>query len=333
MAHRGIREYCGGWNISGINSAFTGDKMIKKTNGGFSIRYLQKEKVLYLMVLPGIIYFFIYKYIPMLGLTISFQDYNPGLGFLGSRFAGLKHFKRFFTDMAFLRLFRNTLLISLYNLIFYFPLPVIFALLMNEIRKLWFKKIVQTITYLPHFVSWVVIFGMTYNIFTVEGGIVNYFLEDLFGFKIPFLTSERWFRSLIILQNIWRECGWGTIIFLAAITGIDPQLYEASEIDGASRIQKIWHITLPCIRSTIITLLILRMGRMLDTGFEQIFLMLNSMNREVGEVFDTYAYRIGIQQGQFSYSTVIGMFKSTVSLVLVLLANFAAKKAGEEGIY
>ena len=297
------------------------------------LRYLHKEKTLYLMLLPGVIYFIIYKYLPMFGLAISFQNYNPGLGFFRSRFAGLKHFERFFTDIAFWQLFRNTLLISIYNLVFYFPLPIILALMMNEIRKLWFKRFVQTITYLPHFVSWVVIFGMTYNIFTTEGGIINHFLFNSFGIKEPFLTSEKWFRTLIIIQNIWRECGWGTIIFLAAMSGIDPQLYEAAEIDGARRWQQTWHITLPCIRSTIIILLLLRMGRMLDTGFEQIFLMLNSMNRNVGEVFDTYAYRLGIQEGQFSYSTVIGMFKSTVSLILVLFANWAAKKAGDEGIY
>ena len=297
------------------------------------LRYLHKEKTLYLMLLPGVIYFIIYKYLPMFGLVISFQNYNPGLGFFRSRFAGLKHFERFFTDIAFWQLFRNTLLISIYNLVFYFPLPIILALMMNEIRKLWFKRFVQTITYLPHFVSWVVIFGMTYNIFTTEGGIINHFLFNSFGIKEPFLTSEKWFRTLIIIQNIWRECGWGTIIFLAAMSGIDPQLYEAAEIDGARRWQQTWHITLPCIRSTIIILLLLRMGRMLDTGFEQIFLMLNSMNRNVGEVFDTYAYRLGIQEGQFSYSTVIGMFKSTVSLILVLFANWAAKKAGDEGIY
>ena len=306
---------------------------MKRTGELSTVRYIQKEKTLYLMLLPGIIFFIIYKYLPMLGLVIGFQDYNPSLGFISSRFAGLKHFRRFFTDMAFFRLFSNTMLISLYNLLFYFPLPIILALMMNEVRKLWFKKFVQTITYLPHFVSWVVIFSMTYTIFTTEGGIINYYLGRYFGLNIPFLTSDKWFRSLIVLQNIWRECGWGTIIFLAAITGIDPQLYEAAEIDGANRWKQTWYITLPCIRSTIIIMLLLRLGRMLDTGFEQIYLMLNAMNRNVGEVFDTYTYRIGIEQGQFSYSTVIGMFKSTVSLILVLLANWAAKKAGEEGIY
>ena len=305
-----------------------------KNSGKLSgIGYLWKEKTLYLMLLPGILFFVIYRYIPMFGLVIGFQNFNPGLGFFRSKFAGFRHFERLFTDPVFFRLFRNTLLISFYNLLFFFPLPIILALLMNEVRSLKFKKVIQTLTYLPHFVSWVVICSMTFTIFTTESGYLNLFLFKNFGIKVPFLTSEAWFRPMIILQHIWRDTGWGTILFMAALSSIDPQLYEAAEIDGATRWQQTWNISLPCLRPTIIVLLILRLGHMLDTGVEQFILMVNPLNRGVGEVFDTYVYRIGIQQGQFSYSTVIGMFRSVVSLVMVYLANLLAKKTGEEGIF
>ncbi|GAA4860450.1 hypothetical protein GCM10023310_44650 [Paenibacillus vulneris] len=187
--------------------------------------------------------------------------------------------------------------------------------------------------YIPHFVSWVVVVGIVYMLFTTEGGIVNEWIYSLGGEKINFLLSAEWFRTMVTSEVIWKETGWGTIIFTAALAGIDPQVYEAARIDGAGRWKQIWHVTLPSIRSTIIILLILRLGSFLDTGFEQIFLMLNPLNREVGEVFDTYVYTLGLSQGQFSYSTAVGLFKSVVSLILVIGANYMAKKIGEEGVY
>jgi putative aldouronate transport system permease protein len=269
----------------------------------------------------------------MWGVAIAFMDYQPFVGVLGSKWVGAKHFIRLFGEPTFFMLFKNTLLISLYNLLFFFPMPIILALMLNEVRFDFFKRLVQTLTYIPHFMSWVVIVGISYVLFTTEGGIVNEILNGIFGVKFNFLLSADWFRTMIVGQNIWREVGWGTIIFLAALAGVDPQMYESSVIDGANRFHQLRYITLPSIQSTIVILLLLRLGRLLDTGFEQIFLMLNALNRDVGEVFDTYVYTVGITQGHFSYSTAVGLFKSLVCLILVYAANTFAKKLGEEGIY
>lgn len=297
------------------------------------IRDLIRDRWLYLILFPGVIYFIIFKYVPMWGLVMAFQDYKPHWGFTESPWVGLKHFERFFSEPQFWMLFRNTIILAVYNLLFFFPLPIVLALMLNEVRKEVFKRFAQTLLYLPHFVSWVVAVGIFYVLFTTEGGVVNELIGRLGMEKIPFLLSEDWFRTMIISQSIWKEAGWGTIIFLAALSGVDLQLYEASRMDGAGRWRQLWHITLPAIRSTIVILFILRLGSFLDTGFEHIFLMLNSMNREVGEVFDTYVYLKGLTQAQYSYSAAVGMFKSLVGLVLVLGANWLAKRFGEEGVY
>lgn len=296
-------------------------------------RRLLRNRWLYLMVLPGLLYFLIFKYWPMYGIFIAFQDFQPFLGFWDSPFVGVKHFERLFSDSNFMLLFRNTLLLATYNILFFFPLPIIIALMLGELRQEFTKRIVQTLVYIPHFMSWVVVVGIAYMFLTTEGGIMNELLVRFGGEKINFLVSNEWFRTIITAEVMWKETGWGTIIFLAALSGVDPQLYEAARMDGADRIRQLWHITLPAIRSTIVILLILRLGHFLDTGFEQIFLMLNAMNREVGEVFDTYVYSVGISQGQYSFSTAVGVFKSIVGLILVVVANRLAKRFGEEGIY
>ncbi|WP_018884558.1 ABC transporter permease subunit [Paenibacillus massiliensis] len=292
-----------------------------------------RNRWLYLMLLPGLLYFLIFKYWPMYGVLIAFKDYQPFLGFWESPFVGLKHFERFFHDPNFVVLFRNTLVLAMLNILFFFPLPIVIALMLNELRYHLFKRTIQTLVYIPHFMSWVVVVGIAYIFLTTEGGIVNDLLVYFGWEKINFLASNDWFRTIVTAEVIWKETGWGTIIFLAALAGVDPQLYEAARMDGANRLRQLWHITLPAIRSTIIILLILRLGHFLDTGFEQIFLMLNAMNRDVGEVFDTYVYSVGISQGQYSFSTAVGLFKSLVGLVLVVVANHLAKKFGEEGIY
>ncbi|WP_409347123.1 ABC transporter permease [Paenibacillus sp. MBLB4367] len=296
-------------------------------------RIVQRDRWLYFMLLPGVIYFILFKYLPMWGVLIAFQNYQPFRGFWHSDWVGMKHFIRFFSEPAFWMLFRNTVVLALYNLLFFFPLPIVVALMLNEVRKEALKRLVQTVIYIPHFFSWVVVVGIFYMLFTVEGGVVNELIAATGGQKINFLISSDWFRTMIMTEVIWKETGWGTIIFLAALAGVDPQLYEAARIDGASRLRQLWHITLPAIRSTIVILFILRLGHFMDTGFEQIILMLNAMNREVGEVFDTYVYSVGINQSQFSYSTAVGLFKSVVGLILVLATNALAKKTGEEGIY
>lgn len=287
---------------------------------------------LYLMMVPGILYFAVFRYLPMWGVVIAFQDFNPSVGWLQGTWVGMKHFDRFFGGFEFWKLLRNTSILAVYDLVFFFPLPIVLALMLNEIRRQLFKRTIQTIVYLPHFVSWVVVIGISYLLFTTEGGIVNELITSMGFEKISFLLSETWFRTMVVGQIMWKETGWGTILFLAAIAGVDPQLYEAARIDGANRWWQTWHVTLPAIRSTIVILLILRLGNFLDTGFEQIFLMLNPLNRNVGEVFDTYVYAVGIRQGQYSYSTAIGLFKSVVGFILILAANKLAKRIGEEGI-
>lgn len=293
----------------------------------------RKDWMLYLMLLPGLLYFLIFKYGPMLGLVTAFQDYNAMLGWFGSKFVGLKHFKRLFADPKFFQIFRNTLVLAFFNIVVYFPLPIILALLINEVKFGKYKNVVQSVLYLPHFVSWVVVAGICMTLFSAESGALTDLVSSLFGREVRVLSEEGFFPALITGQVIWKECGWGTIIFLAALTGVDMQLYEAARVDGANRWQQMLHITLPAIKSTIITLLILRMGSFLNTGFEQIFLMLNSMNRGVGEVFDTYVYQTAMTNGKISYGSAVGLFKSVVCLILVIGANRIAKKAGEEGVY
>lgn len=292
-----------------------------------------KNGALYFMILPGFLYFVIFKYLPMFGLVIAFQDYKPYQGILGSRWVGLAHFERLFAEPMFLNILVNTLALFFMNLIFFFPVPIILALMLNEVRQQAFKRVIQTMVYIPHFMSWVIIVSISFVMLSMDRGLVNELLVAGGFEKVNFLLNPDWFRPTYILQIIWREAGWGTIIYLAAMASIDPQLYEASRIDGAGRFRQIWHITLPSIRSVIVILLLLKIGDVLEVGFEHIFLLLNAMNREVGEVFDTYVYLAGLQQGQFSYSAAVGFFKSFVGLALVVTANWLSKKFGEEGIY
>lgn len=294
---------------------------------------LWRNKWLYVMLLPGVLYFIIFKYLPMYGLVISFQDYKPYQGITGSEWVGMEHFKRLFAEPEFFNILKNTLILFGLNLFIYFPVPIILALMLNELRGHFFKRLFQTLVYLPHFMSWVIIVSITYVMVTMDGGIINELLV-YFGFnKINFLLSPGWFRPMYILQVIWREAGWGTIIYLASIAAIDPGLYEAARMDGAGRLRQVWHITLPAIRGVIITLFILKIGHVLDLGFEHVYLLLNSMNREVAEIIDTYVYTAGLRQGQYSYSTAIGFFKSVIGLIMVMLVNRISKKMGEEGVY
>jgi putative aldouronate transport system permease protein len=285
------------------------------------------------MLIPGIVFFLIFKYGPMFGLTLAFKNYRPFLGFFRSEWVGLEQFKRFFGDATFLTLFSNTLILSLLNILFNFPTPILFALLLNEVRSRYFKKFVQTVTYLPHFLSWVVVAGLSYVMFTTAGGIVNESIKALGFPAVNFLSSEKMFRPLIVGQSMWKETGWGTIIYLAALSGVDVEQYEAARIDGANRLQQLWHITLPSIKPVIVTMLILRLGSIIDSSFDQIYNMQNELNRTVSDVFDTYVFNTGITNGQLSYATTVGMFKSVVGFILVIGADRIAKKAGEEGIF
>ncbi|GGG59951.1 ABC transporter permease [Paenibacillus radicis (ex Gao et al. 2016)] len=294
---------------------------------------IRKDLFLYLLILPGVIYFLLFKYVPMWGIIISFQDYSPYMGMWKSPWVGFEHFVTLFKNPDFFLIFRNTMVISLMNILFYFPMPIIIALMLNELRLKRYKRVIQSVIYLPHFLSWVIISGITFLLLSQSGGIINKLLVS-FGFEpYNFLTNPGIFWQLLTVQSIWKETGWGTIIFLAAMAGIDPQLNEAAKIDGASRLRQIWHVTLPGIRHVVITLLILRLGSIMDVGFEQVFLMMNSAVTDVADVFETYVYRNGIQQGQFSYSTAVGLFTSVIGLLMVIGANKLAKRFGEEGLY
>ncbi|MPY16732.1 sugar ABC transporter permease [Paenibacillus glucanolyticus] len=294
---------------------------------------IAREKYLYVLALPGLLFFLIFKYFPIWGLALAFQNYSPYLGFWGSEWVGLKYFYDFFTNPDFLLLFRNTMAISLLNIMFFFPVPIVLSLLINEVRSMKFKKTIQTIIYLPHFLSWVIIAGICFIILGQSDGIINKIIVELGGQPIGFLTEPNYFWGLLTAQSIWKEAGWGTIIFLAALAGINQDLYEAAQIDGANRWKQMLNVTLPGIKSTIIVLLILRLGQVMEVGFEQVYLMMSSPVSHVADVFDTYVYRTGIQNGRFSYATVVGIFKSVVGLLLVVMANRLAKKFGEEGLY
>ncbi|WP_407083137.1 ABC transporter permease [Paenibacillus aurantius] len=292
-----------------------------------------RDKFLYLLALPGILYFLLFKYVPMYGVLIAFQDYSPYLGMMKSPWVGIDHFVRFFSNPDFFLLFRNTMAINLLNLIFFFPIPILLSLMLNELRITFMMRIIQSVIYLPHFLSWVIIVGISFLLLSSGDGAINKLLVELGFEKINFLTNPDTFWGMLTVQSIWKDAGWGTIIFLAAIAGVDPQLYEAAKIDGAGRIKQMVHVTLPSIRHVIVILLILRIGHIMDVGFEQVFLMMNSIVSDVADVFDTYVYRLGVREGQFSFSTAVGLFKSIVGLLLVIGANMLAKKLGEEGVY
>jgi putative aldouronate transport system permease protein len=286
-----------------------------------------------MLALPGVLFFILFKYVPMWGLIIAFQNYSPYVGILHSEWVGLEHFERFFNNSDFYLLLRNTLAISLLNLLLFFPAPIIIAIMLNEVRHRAFKRVVQTVIYFPHFLSWVIIAGISFIMLGQADGVINSILV-LLGFeKIAFLTSSELFWPMLTLQNIWKDAGWGTIIFLAAISGIDPTLYEAARMDGASRLKQIRYVTLPGIAHVIVMLLILKLGDVMDVGFEQVFLMGSAAVSDVADVFDTYVYRNGVLNGEFSYTASVGIFKSVIGLIMVMAANRLAKMFGQDGLY
>ena len=297
-------------------------------------QYVVQHKWLYFLILPGIIYFIMFRYIPMGGLIIAFKEYSPFKGIWASPWVGLEQFRKFFGTADFTRLLYNTLGISLLQLFLYFTAPIILSLFLNEVRHSGYKRVVQTLVYVPHFVSWVIVASLTYQLFNVTDGVMNVIYKAISGGQtFDILSQASTFWGLIVGQDIWRETGYGTIVFLAALSSVDQELYEAARVDGAGRWRLMWHITLPAIRGTIIMMLILRVGGILNTGYEQIFLMRNDLNIARAEVFDTYIYTKGIRSGQYSFSTAAGMFKSIVGMIMVLLSDRVAKAFGESGLY
>lgn len=298
-----------------------------------ALRYLNQKKYLYILLIPCVVYFFIFNYIPMYGVIMAFKDFNFAKGILGSPWVGLDNFRYMFGLSDFYQVFWNSFYLGILRLVFGFPFPILLALFLNEMRSLIFQRVSQTIIYLPHFISWVVIGGILVNFLSPTWGVVNIFLGK-FGFDpIFFLADTDYFRPIVILSSIWKESGWGSIIYLAAIAGINSELYEAASIDGAGRLKKLWYITLPGIKSTIVVLFLLRLGQIMGNGFEQIFVLQNPMNLSVSEVFETCAYRVGILGGRFSFGTTVGLFTSVIGLIFLLIGNAIAKLFKEEGIW
>lgn len=308
----------------------------KKENKKSKWQIIKKDfkinKYVYLMAIPMVVYFILFHYIPMYGIVIGFKDFSPRIGIWGSPWVGLKHFKEFFDSLYFSRTLRNTALLSLYSLLWGFPASIILALLLNEIRREKFKRCIQTITYLPHFISLVVICGLIVD-FTSTDGLFNAILSNFGVEATNWLTKPEWFRTIYIGSGVWQSIGWDSIIFLAALTGIDPSLYEAAKIDGAGRWKQMLHVTLPGLMPTIVIMLILNIGGLMSVGYEKIILLYNSLTYETADVISSYVYRKGLQGGDYSFSTAVGLFESIIGFTLLIIANKLSKKITEQSLW
>ncbi|CAM4488725.1 putative aldouronate transport system permease protein [Paenibacillus endophyticus] len=297
------------------------------------LKQLKRDRAFILMFAPVLLYFIMFKYVPMFGIVISFMDYNLFKGLGGSEWVGLKYYQQFFDNRDALVIIKNTVLLGLYKLLFGFPAPIILALLLNELRNAVYKRLVQTVSYLPHFLSNVVVASMLLLLLSPSTGWVNRIIE-WFGFPaISFLQEAEWFRTIYVLSEIWQQVGWGSILYLAAITTIDPQLYEAARMDGAGRWKQTLHVTLPGIAATIVILLILQIGGMLEVGFEKVFLLYNPATYDTADVIATYVYRVGILQGSFSYATAIDLFMGVIGFLLVYTTNKISRRLGENSLW
>lgn len=303
-------------------------KRIKK-----ELHYFWEQRYMHILLLPAIIYFIVFCYAPMYGLVIAFKEFSYTKGIMGSPWVGLANFESFFNSMYFFRLIKNTVVLSLSNTLISFPIPIIFALLLNEVRNSKFRNTIQTISYFPHFVSIVIVVGMMHTLLSPEDGMLNNFL-GIFGIEpIPFMQSSAWFRPLYIISGIWQGFGWGSIIYLAALTGIAPELYEAAEIDGASRFQKVTHISLPSIMPTIMIMLILALGGVMNVGFEKVMLMYNPGIYDIADVISTYVYRKSIEGGEFSFGTAVDLFNNVINFILIVFVNQISKKISEVSLW
>ena len=294
-------------------------------------------RYLHLMVLPGLAFFLLFKYVPMYGIIIAFKNYKGAAGgfsaIMSAPWIGLKNFEIFFNSLYCERVFKNTIYLSLLRLIFSFPAPILLALMINEIRANWFKRTVQTITYMPYFLSWVVVAGLLNTLLSPDNGAINTIIKMAGGQPVYFLTSKQWFRPILIISEIWKNIGYGSIVYLAAITSIDQEQYEAARVDGANKLQQIIHITQPALSEIIAIMLILQIGKMFDDNFDQIFNLYSPSVYEVSDVFETYVYRNGIQQSKFSYSAAVGLVKSVLALAMIVFSNKASKKLGAQGLF
>ncbi|MGO4109825.1 ABC transporter permease [Paenibacillus sp. YAF4_2] len=300
---------------------------------GTLLKDIMRDKYLYLLLLPGLLLILLFRYGPMYGVVIAFQDYNIYKGIGGSEWVGFDQFQRLFRSPDFTEVLTNTIVISLYKLAASFSLPIILSLLLNGLKNVVFKRIAQSIIYLPHFISWVIFSGIIITFLNPVDGMVNVIIRNFGGTPIDFLGDVRYFRSVLVLSDIYKEVGWGTIIYLAAIAGVSADLYEAARIDGANKLKQMWHVTLPAIRPVIIILVILSLANILEAGFQQIFLLYNALVYDVADILDTYVYRVGIQQADYSYATAAGLFKSAVAMILILTVNKIVKATGQDGLW
>ena len=288
---------------------------------------------LYIFILPALAYFVIFHYGPMYGVQIAFKDFMPTRGIMGSPWAGLKHFQRFFETYLFWTVLRNTIVLAFYQLAASFPIPIILALMMNQARRRWFKKTVQTVTYAPHFISIVVLVGMMSVLLSPRAGIVNQMIRGLGGETVFFMARARYFRHLYVWSGVWQTTGWSSIVYLAALSTISPDLHEAAIVDGATKLQRIWHIDLPSILPTAVVLLILSAGNVMRLGFEKAFLMQSALNLEVSEIIQTYVYKLGLLNAQFSLSAAVGLFNNIINLTLLLSVNSIARRVGQTSLW
>lgn len=301
---------------------------------GTFVKIFRKNYQFYLLILPALLFTFIFSYIPMYGAQIAFRDFNPGLGYLGSEWVWFKHFLRFFREPTFWRLIKNTVTLNLYLHIFTTSLELIFALMLNEVYNKHFKKTVQMITYMPHFISTVAMCGMILLFLHRETGVINLIGINLFGTEgYNFIADPHWFKSIYVISLAWQNLGWGSIIFVAALSGVSQEIVEAATIDGVNRFQKIWYVDLPTILPTLIILVVLQMGSLLSGGFDAILLLQNSLNLESSEVLATFVYKLGITNAQFSYSTAIGLFNSVINVIFLIIVNKAADRLTDTSLW
>jgi putative aldouronate transport system permease protein len=296
-------------------------------------REVLRNRWFYIMMFPGLVYYLIFQYGPMFGLIISFQEYSLMKGFWNSDWVGFSNFQAIFNNPDFYKIMRNTLVISFYRVLFNMLPDLLLALILNEVRVMWFKRVIQTITYGPHFLSWVIVYGLAYAFLAPDAGLVNQTMRDFSFQSIDFISSKEYFRSIIILSDVWKNTGFGAIIYLAALATVDPHLYEAATVDGAGRWKQMWHITLPGVANVFVLLLILRIGHILDAGFEQIYVFYNARVYEVADIIDTWVFRRGLIEMDYSVATAVGFFKGVIGLILVIGANQLAKKLGQSSIW
>lgn len=307
--------------------------LAKKEERSVKRRIARKNRSIYLFLIPGVLFIFLFRYMPMYGIVTGFQDYNIFSGILHSPWVGFKHFITLFSSPDFYKVLRNTLIISFGKILFTFPMSILIAILLNEIGKQIFKKVFQTVLYLPHFLSWVIVTGLVAAACSPSTGIINQAITALGGKPVSFLMDNSWFRTAVVGSEAWKEVGYSAIVFIAAITGISPELYEAAKVDGAGKIKQIIHITLPGMLSIILLMFILKLGGVLNANTEQILLMYNPTVYNTGDVLGTYIYRTGVSQMNYSYATAIGLFESLVGLFLVLIGNYTSKKATGRSIW